>query len=52
MIPILFEHNSTAFNSFGIGALKDATSYEVTEERNCQYELVLKYTDFSIYMYI
>ena len=43
MIPVLYEHNATTFTSFGIGALKDATSCEVTEERNGKYELVLKY---------
>ena len=43
MIPILYEHNATTFTSFGIGALKDTTSCEVTEERNGKYELVLKY---------
>ena len=43
MIPILYEHNTLVFNSFGIGALKDATSCEVTEERNGTYELVMKY---------
>lgn len=43
MIPVLYEHNALTFNSFGIGALKDTTSCEVTEERNGTYELVLKY---------
>ena len=43
MIPRLFEHNETAFTSFGIGALKDAVSCEVSEERNGIYELILKY---------
>lgn len=43
MIPVLYEHNVTTFTSFGIGALKDTTSCEVTEERNGKYELVLKY---------
>lgn len=43
MIPVLFEHDATTFTSFGIGALKDAVSCEVTEERNGKYELVLKY---------
>ena len=43
MIPVLFEHDTTSFTSFGIGALKDTVSCEVTEERNGKYELVLKY---------
>lgn len=43
MIPRLFEHDATSFTSFGIGALKDTVSCEVTEERNGQYELILKY---------
>ena len=43
MIPVLFEHDATSFTSFGIGALKDTVSCEVTEERNGKYELVLKY---------
>ena len=53
MIPILFEANATDFTTFGIGALKDTTSCEVTEERNGAYELVLKYpTNGSLYSYI
>ena len=43
MIPRLFEHDATSFTSFGIGALKDTVSCEVTEERNGQYELIIKY---------
>ena len=46
MIPVLYEYNTTSYSSFltfGIGALKDTTSCEVTEERNGSYELVLKY---------
>ena len=43
MIPILYEHNETSFNTFGIGALPETSSCEVTEERNGGYELVLKY---------
>lgn len=43
MIPILYEHNESSFNTFGIGPLAEASSCEVTEERNGGYELVLKY---------
>lgn len=43
MIPILYEHNESLFNTFGIGPLAEASSCEVTEERNGGYELVLKY---------
>ena len=43
MIPRLYEHNETSFTTFGIGSLKDATSCEVTEQKNGTYELVLKY---------
>ena len=43
MIPVLYKANSTNFDTFGIGVLKDCTSCEVTEERNGAYECVLKY---------
>ena len=43
MIPVLYEHDATSFNSFGIGALRDTVSCEVTEERNGKYEVVIKY---------
>lgn len=43
MIPILFKADSTNFTTFGIGALADTISCEVTEERNGAYECVLKY---------
>ena len=43
MIPVLYEHDATTFNSFGIGALRDTVSCEVTEERNGKYEVVIKY---------
>ena len=43
MIPILYEHDESLFNTFGIGPLAEASSCEVTEERNGVYELVLKY---------
>ena len=43
MIPVLYKANSTNFDTFGIGVLKDCSSCEVTEERNGAYECVLKY---------
>ncbi len=53
MIPILFEANATSFTTFGIGPLRDATSCEVTEARNGEYELVLKYpTRGDMFSYI
>ena len=53
MIPILFEADATSFATFGIGPLKDATSCEVTEARNGEYELTLKYpTRGDMFSYI
>ena len=43
MIPILFKADATNFSTFGIGALADTLSCEVTEERNGAYECVMKY---------
>lgn len=43
MYPILFEENSTAFNTNGIGRLSDALSCKVTEQRNGIYELEMSY---------
>lgn len=43
MIPILYKADATDFSTFGIGALADTLSCEVTEERNGAYECVLKY---------
>lgn len=43
MIPILFNENETAFTTQGIGALTDAISCTVTEERNGMYELEMTY---------
>ena len=43
MIPILFEENKTTFNSYGLGALSDALSCVVTEERNGIFELEMEY---------
>ena len=43
MIPVLYKADATVFTSFGLGALSDCISCEVTEERNGAFELVLKY---------
>ena len=43
MKPILFPSDATTFSTQGLGALTDALSCVVTEERNGQYELVLQY---------
>lgn len=43
MIPILYDEEATAFDTFGLGALKDCTFCQVTEERNGAYELTMKY---------
>ena len=43
MIPVLYKADATVFTSFGLGALGECVSCEVTEERNGAFELVLKY---------
>ena len=43
MIPILYAANETNFETYGIGALSDALSCIVTEERNGEYELLMTY---------
>ena len=43
MIPVLHPADSTSWASFGLGALSDAVTCEVTEERNGQYELEMTY---------
>lgn len=43
MIPVLYRADATVFTTFGIGALSDCLSCEVTEERNGAFELVMKY---------
>ena len=43
MIPVLYRANSTVFDTYGIGVLKDCTSCEVTEERNGAFECQFKY---------
>lgn len=43
MIPVLFPSTATSFTTFGIGALSDAVSCEVEENRNGSYELTMQY---------
>lgn len=43
MIPILYKADATNFTTYGIGALSDTISCEVTDERNGAYECVVKY---------
>lgn len=43
MIPILYSSTETDFTTQGLGALADAISCYVTEERNGIYELEMKY---------
>ena len=40
---ILYDHDEEAFNSNGLGALPDAASCTVTEERNGGYEVEMEY---------
>ncbi len=44
MIPILFKADATDFSTFGIGALTEALTCEVTEERNGTFECKLTCT--------
>jgi phage minor structural protein, N-terminal domain protein len=41
--PILYEQNERVFDTNGMGILHDAISAEVTEVRNAEFELELKY---------
>ena len=43
MIPILFEHNASSFNTNGLGRLTDTIECLITEQRNGQYELYMTY---------
>lgn len=43
MIPILFEKDTTTFNSNGLGRLHDCISVKVVEERNSIYECDFEY---------
>lgn len=49
MIPILFPAGETEFKTQGLGALTDAVSCEVTEERNGAYELEMQYPATGIH---
>lgn len=48
MIPILYASNEKEFQSQGLGALTDAISCSVTEERNGIYELEMEYPQTGI----
>ena len=43
MIPIIFAPDEQSFTSNGLGRLTDCRRFEVTEERNGQYECVFEY---------
>lgn len=43
MKPILYPSSATSFNNRGLGALSDAISCVVSEERNGEYELTMEY---------
>lgn len=43
MKPILYPSSATTFNNQGLGALSDAISCVVSEERNGEYELTMEY---------
>ena len=43
MIPILYESTETAFETNGIGRLRDCLACKVTEERNGIYECEFEY---------
>lgn len=43
MIPVLFKADATDFSTFGIGALTETLTCEVTEERNGTFECKLTY---------
>ena len=49
MIPILYSSTETDFTTQGLGALADAISCYVTEERNGIYELEMKYPHTGIH---
>ena len=51
MFPILYDSvvTGTVPDHYGIGVLKDALSCEITEERNGEYELTLKYPSSGAY---
>src|SRR5699024_3213561 len=41
--PILYKANETDFSHLGLGVLSDAISALVEEERNGQFQLIMKY---------
>lgn len=45
MTPILYDATETTFDTNGLGMLADATSCQVTEERNGEYELEMGYPE-------
>lgn len=49
MIPILYESTETEFLTQGLGALTDAISCHVTEERNGTYELEMEYPQAGVH---
>ena len=49
MIPILFDANEKDFSTRGLGALSDAKSCKVVEERNGTYELTMQYPKDGIH---
>lgn len=49
MIPRLYESTETAFTTFGICSLAEATSCIVTEERNGQYTLEMQYPTYGLF---
>ena len=49
MIPILYNSTETDFTTQGLGAIADAISCRVTEERNGIYELEMRYPQTGIH---
>ena len=49
MIPVLYKSTETNFTTQGLGALKDAISCYVTEERNGIYELEMEYPQTGVH---
>ena len=49
MIPVLFPANATTFATQGLGALSDAISCTVMEERNGEFELEMQYPQTGVH---
>lgn len=49
MIPVLYKSTETNFTTQGLGAIKDAISCYVTEERNGIYELEMEYPQTGVH---